>query len=181
MRPSSVDAPPPCSDGNGNAAQTTPSRRSFLARAAAAVAGLTAILAGIPVIGFLLSPVLRREPAVWRAVGALEDFPIGTTVLVRYLDPEPLPWAGFAGRSAAWLRRETADSFTAFSIYCTHTGCPVTWTPGADLFMCPCHGGVFHRDGSVAGGPPPRPLDRLPVRVRAGRVEIRPIGAPRTG
>jgi menaquinol-cytochrome c reductase iron-sulfur subunit len=38
--------------------------------------------------------------------------------------------------------------------------------------MCPCHGGVYYKDGSVAAGPPPRPLERYPVRVQDGQVEI---------
>ena len=46
--------------------------------------------------------------------------------------------------------------------------------------MCPCHGGVYYEDGSVAAGPPPHPLSRYPVRVTDGQVEIRtdpiPIG-----
>lgn len=156
-------------------------RRRFLTRLSLALGGIGALMAGIPVIGFLFSPVARREDEAWRPVGALDDFPVGETRQVTYLDPEPLPWAGFAAESAAWLRRESEAEFVAFSIYCTHTGCPVTWTPGAQMFMCPCHGGTFHRDGGVAAGPPPRPLDRLPVRVRNGRVEVRTVGAPLTG
>ena len=101
--------------------------------------------------------------------------------MVRYLDPEPLPGAGFAGQSGAWVRREGESEFVAFSMYCTHTACPITWSPGADLFLCPCHGGTFYRDGKVAGGPPPRPLDRFDIRVRDGQVWLRTMGAPRTG
>lgn len=156
-------------------------RRRFLQRASAGIAAAAALLAGVPLIGFLFSPVLRREGERWRAIGDVDIFPVGETVMVRYRNPDPLPWAGYAGRSAAWLRRDSARSFTAFSMYCTHAGCPVTWAGGAEMFMCPCHGGVFYRDGSVAAGPPQRPLERLPVRIRAGQVEIRTLGAPLPG
>ncbi|MDQ2900037.1 MAG: Rieske 2Fe-2S domain-containing protein, partial [Acidobacteriota bacterium] len=40
------------------------------------------------------------------------------------------------------------------------------------LFMCPCHGGVYYKNGDVAAGPPPKPLTKYPVRVRDGLVEI---------
>jgi menaquinol-cytochrome c reductase iron-sulfur subunit len=153
-------------------------RRRFLARLSYAIGGLAAVLAGVPVIGFLFSPVRRREPQVWRDVGAVDDFTPGDTVRVTYEDPDEPAWAGYAGRSAAWLRRDEDGSLVAFSVYCTHTGCPVNWTPGAQLFMCPCHGGTFHRDGRVAAGPPPRALDRHEVRVRNGRVEVRTLGVP---
>ena len=83
------------------------------------------------------------------------------------------PYLGRAcAKTAAWLRRESDQQFIAFAINCTHLGCPVRWLPNADLFMCPCHGGVFYKDGTVASGPPPKPLVTYPVRVRDGRVEI---------
>ena len=46
--------------------------------------------------------------------------------------------------------------------------------------MCPCHGGVYYEDGSVAAGPPPHALTQYPARVEGDEVEIRadpiPIG-----
>jgi menaquinol-cytochrome c reductase iron-sulfur subunit len=147
-------------------------RRTFLKKVVGVAVGIGAFVAGVPVIGLLVSPTLRREDEVWQVVGAVDEFGIGRTVGVTYVDPEPLPWAGFTAQSAAYIRRESADTFIAFSVYCTHTGCPVNWVADAGLFLCPCHGGVFHRDGAVAAGPVRRPLDRIPVRVQAGQVEI---------
>jgi menaquinol-cytochrome c reductase iron-sulfur subunit len=115
--------------------------------------GVAGALIGIPFIGFLFAPVLRRPVHdVWRPVGPAGEFPVGRTVKVTYMDPEPLPWAGFRAESAVWLRRTDAETFVAFSMYCTHTGCPVAWVESTSLFFCPCHGGAFHQDGSVVGG-----------------------------
>jgi menaquinol-cytochrome c reductase iron-sulfur subunit len=124
----------------------------------------------VPSVGFLLG--LRRTPRLWRDVGAVEQFALGGTVQVAFADPSPLPWAGVTAQTAAWLRRTGDQEFVAFSVDCTHLGCPVRWLPDADLFMCPCHGGVFYSNGTVASGPPPRPLSRYPVRVAEGRVQI---------
>ena len=60
---------------------------------------------------------------------------------------------GVTARTAAWLRRDSDASFTAFSVNCTHLGCPVRWFAEPKLFLCPCHGGVYNADGTVAGGP----------------------------
>ena len=147
-------------------------RRGFLAKLAIGLGGLGAALVGVPVAGFLLAPLLRRAPDFWRQVGAADQFKVGETVLVRFLDPSPLPWAGVTANTAAWLRRESDTQFAAFAVNCTHLGCPVRWLPDAELFLCPCHGGVFYHDGSVAAGPPPRPLTRYDVRVNGGQVEI---------
>jgi menaquinol-cytochrome c reductase iron-sulfur subunit len=91
---------------------------------------------------------------------------------VEFTDPSPLPWSGITAKTAAWLRRVNESEFIAFSINCRHLGCPVRWVAGPRLFMCPCHGGVYYEDGSVAAGPPPEPLARYPVRVNKGQVEI---------
>jgi quinol---cytochrome c reductase iron-sulfur subunit, bacillus type len=148
------------------------SRRRFLGRLSFALSGAIGAVATLPVIGFLLSPLLRKSPRVWRPVGKVDQFTIGKTVDVVFEDASPLPWAGVTARSAAWLRRDSAEEFTAFSVHCTHLGCPVRWVADAQLFLCPCHGGVYYPDGTVSAGPPPRPLPRYPVRVRGGQVEI---------
>lgn len=147
-------------------------RRAFLSKISFAVGGIGAALLGVPVVGFLLAPLLRRQPQVWVPVGAVAQFAANQTVLVTLSDPSPLPWAGVTARSAAWLRRTGTDQFVAFSVNCTHLGCPVRWLADAEIFMCPCHGGVFYRDGRVAAGPPPRPLYQYQVRIRDGQVEL---------
>lgn len=158
---------------------TDPGRRSFLARLSLGLAGLATFGAAVPLVGYFFRPA-RPERNVWRDVGALEEFPLGSTRKVVYPKADPDPWEGLAVRNAAWVRREGPEELVAFSIYCTHTGCPVNYVNDAGLFICPCHGGIFDRDGSVSAGPPPRPLDRAPVRVRAGRVEIgsQPVPTP---
>ncbi|HLH41867.1 MAG TPA: ubiquinol-cytochrome c reductase iron-sulfur subunit [Bryobacteraceae bacterium] len=147
-------------------------RRRFLARLSLALGSLAAALIALPVVGFLLAPLFESIAKKWRLVGALHDFQEGQTVAVKFEDASPVPWAGVTGQTAAWLRREPHNEFVAFAVNCTHLGCPVRWIETAQLFMCPCHGGVYNRDGSVAAGPPPRPLVRYPVRVLNGKVEI---------
>lgn len=133
---------------------------------------LAAAFVALPVIGFLLAPLFESITKKWRPVGALQTFEEGQTVAVKFEDASPVPWAGVTGQTAAWLRREPNGEFVAFAINCTHLGCPVRWIETAQLFMCPCHGGVYNSDGTVAAGPPPRPLVRYPVRVQDGQVEI---------
>lgn len=151
-------------------APTGPGRRRFLSRLSIVAGAVAAALVAIPGGLFLFG--LRRSPRVWRQVGSVDRFSVGATVEVAFQDPSPLPWAGVTAQTAAWLRRVSEHEFVAFSINCTHLGCPVRWLPDAEIFMCPCHGGVFYEDGRVASGPPPRSLTRYPVRVRNETVEI---------
>jgi quinol---cytochrome c reductase iron-sulfur subunit, bacillus type len=155
-------------------------RRKLLSRLSIGLGCVGASLVAVPVAGFLLRPLFEKIARQWRPVGTADQFQKGETVEVKFEDASPEPWAGVTGQSAAWLRRETDGNFIAFAVNCTHLGCPVRWLPKADLFMCPCHGGVYYQDGSVAAGPPPRPLTRYPVRVQDGRVEILTTPTPIT-
>jgi quinol---cytochrome c reductase iron-sulfur subunit, bacillus type len=158
--------------GGGAARGNAISRRNFLQMISIGMGLIGAALVGIPVIGFLFSPLFKKTDQVWRPVGKVDDFKIGTTSSVIFTDSSPLPWAGVAARSAAWLRRVDETNFEAFSVNCTHLGCPVNWIQSAELFMCPCHGGVYDQEGQVVAGPPPGPLTKYPVRVQSGQVQI---------
>jgi menaquinol-cytochrome c reductase iron-sulfur subunit len=160
------------------ASPTELSRRKFLERLSLTVGGVGALILVAPMAGFILAPFFVRARQVWRSVGKVDSFKIGETKAVNYEDASPLPWAGVTARSAAWLRRVDADTFIAFSINCTHLGCPVRWLASANLFMCPCHGGVYYQDGAVAAGPPPAPLPRYRVRVKDGDVQIQTAPIP---
>lgn len=148
------------------------SRRRFFSRLSLFVGSIGALIVAIPSGWFLIGGLRRPPPKIWRTVGQIPNFEIGSTTLVAFEDPSPLPWSGVTARTAAWLRRVSEDEFIAFSIDCTHLGCPVRWLPTADLFMCPCHGGVFYADGTVASGPPGRPLFRYPARIQGNDVQI---------
>jgi menaquinol-cytochrome c reductase iron-sulfur subunit len=134
--------------------------------------GFAAAVASIPMLGFFFGPMLRKFPPLWCDVGPLEKFKVGATVQVNLVTSDGLPWDGPAQRVGAWLRRDNEQGFTAFSSTCTHLGCPVRWIPSAELFMCPCHGGVYFKDGDVAAGPPPKPLQRFESRVKDGQVQV---------
>ena len=154
------------------------SRRRFFEKLSIALIGLCSAIVGLPLVGFIVAPFFRKVPEKWVTLGKPDDFQIGKTVAVTVTDPSSLPWAGVTAKSAVWLRREAEDTFIAFSVNCTHLGCPVRWLPDADLFMCPCHGGVYYSDGKVAAGPPPRPLFRFDVRVADGQVQMKQVIVP---
>lgn len=160
--------------------RTDENRRRFLIRLSLGVSALSAFIAGIPVISALLAPLLEKTPDVWRKVADLDELLVGDVKLVSFENADPEAWSGITARSAAWLRRDSVSGFTAFSANCTHLGCPVRWEEGAQLFMCPCHGGVYYKDGTVASGPPPKALVKYPVRVNKQQVEIKTAPVPIT-
>jgi len=60
----------------------------------------------------------------------------------------------------------------AISTSCTHLGCSVYWQQDKNQFYCPCHQGVFDKDGKVISGPPPRSLDSYRVELEGDNVFI---------
>jgi len=151
------------------------SRRQFLGRISVAIGALGAVLVGIPFVSFLLAPLINQPPETWINVGDVNSFKLGETVQVAYEDPYSLPYAGVSDKTAAWLRRylkDGKDTFEVFAVNCTHLGCPVQWVPDGEIFLCPCHGGVYYSDGQVAAGPPPKALPMYRVRLDKGQVQI---------
>jgi len=72
----------------------------------------------------------------------------------------------YSGEPAEVVR--TGSRVVARSLLCSHFGCRVQWQPEAGRYACPCHGGIFDREGRPVAGPPTRPLRVLPTEV-AGR------------
>ncbi|HXS95444.1 MAG TPA: Rieske (2Fe-2S) protein [Candidatus Limnocylindrales bacterium] len=158
----------------------SPERRKFLAWISIGLGSVAALLIGVPVVGFLVAPLFEAASTRWRSVGTADQFQPGNTTEVKFEDASSVAWAGVTAQTGAWLRREASGEFIAFAVNCTHLGCPVRWLQDAELFMCPCHGGVYYKDGTVAAGPPPRPLTHYAVRVRDGQVEILTMPTPIT-
>jgi menaquinol-cytochrome c reductase iron-sulfur subunit len=157
------------------------SRRDFFLKISLGLAGISAIAAAVPVVSAIIAPLLEKKNQLWRTVGKVDDFQTGSTSLVTFINADPQPYAGVTAKSAAWLRKNDENNFIAFAANCTHLGCPVRWENEAHLFMCPCHGGVYYADGTVAGGPPPKPLNQYEVRVFNKEVQIKTAPVPITG
>ncbi|GGP87718.1 Rieske 2Fe-2S domain-containing protein [Saccharothrix coeruleofusca] len=131
--------------------------RSGLIAGAATAAGVTA--------GSVLA--LARRPARSPAdpvshgpvIAAVDDVVVGSSK--SFTMPNGTP---------AYLLRPAPDTFLAFNATCSHQGCPVSYVgPG---FRCPCHGATYDGNGEVTGGPAPKPLVKVPVKIVEGQVVL---------
>jgi Rieske Fe-S protein len=149
------------------------SRRSFLFKVSIAINALVAAAIATPVIGYVLGPI-RRKGAYnsWIELGKVSDYHEGETVLATYRNPNTDKWDGDTGNVACYVRRDAGSKFTVFAVNCAHLGCPVRWFPQSELFMCPCHGGVYYSNGDRAAGPPERGLFTYDHQVIGGKLMI---------
>jgi cytochrome b6-f complex iron-sulfur subunit len=59
----------------------------------------------------------------------------------------------------------TASSFTAVQVSCTHQGTAIAYNESQHRFICPAHGSEFSDSGSVLVGPATLPLHEYTVSV----------------
>jgi menaquinol-cytochrome c reductase iron-sulfur subunit len=162
----------------------TISRRGFLMKLGILFNGFAAIVLALPIVRFLASSVTRGRASgylSWVSLGQASEFPEGETRLASFRNPLVMPTDGKTVDTACWVRRVAGDQFQVFAINCAHLGCPVRWFPQSGLFMCPCHGGAYYRDGSRASGPPERGLFQYPYRVENGLLTINAGQLPTPG
>jgi Rieske Fe-S protein len=149
-------------------------RRSFFgALMAIGTVGMGAILSA-PVLRYILYPLYAKSSGMdWSDVGAVSDFtgssaPVRKTISFAQRDG----WREVVSAQSVYVNRLADDQFEVMSAICPHLGCSVSWQPGQDEFVCPCHGGRFAPNGRHISGPPPRGLDTLPTRVQNGKLQV---------
>lgn len=161
-----------------------PARRAILLKLGIGFNAAVGALLAIPVLGYLLSSVSRQRKKgydAWISLGPLDHFPAGQTRMATYREPSANPSDGETANIPCWVRHLEGETFQIFAINCAHLGCPVRWFPQSNLFMCPCHGGVYYQDGSRASGPPPRGLFEYSYKVERGALFIKAGEMPTPG
>lgn len=149
------------------------SRRWFLLKASIALNGAVGLALAYPIIRYICSAVRPdSDYKSWVSLGSVGEFPDGQTRLAYFKNPFSRGWDGETDNVACYVRRVGTKEFQVFAVNCAHLNCPVRWFPESQLFMCPCHGGVYYADGSRASGPPPRGLFTYDWKIDGGQLHI---------
>lgn len=147
---------------------TSTTRRTFLTYVASAISAFIGIVAGVPILGYLVSPLRTKQEAAWINLGRVRDFSGPTPQIVQFTVTRRDGWVEVKEARSCWVIPSVGGTFLVVNGRCTHLGCAFSWkTDGeyAQKFYCPCHDGVYDQEGRVLDGPPPRPLDRLETKV----------------
>ncbi len=125
--------------------------------------GLTSLAFVAGQLWIALLALRHRSPGSLpeKEIASVAELPVGGSKVFDY------PRAG----AACVLTRVAADRFVAYGQKCTHLSCPVIPRPERNCLQCPCHEGAFDlATGEPIAGPPRRPLPRLRLETRNGRV-----------
>lgn len=146
-------------------------RRRFLGSITTGILSVIGGILGVLGGGAVLSSTVRRQ-ADWLAASALHELPdnepTAVTLSVLRLDG----YRDAIERRTIFLVKHGESDVAAFDSRCTHLGCLVAWDPQAQVFKCPCHGGVYERSGAVKDGPPHEPLVKIATRIEGDRVLV---------
>jgi len=131
------------------------SRRSFLRLGGAA--GLAA--AGAP----LLTSCGKDLPKVKSGKAIVAEKKLKPNSAVVFADAE-------TEDPRVLVRLESGD-LVMYSAECTHKGCTVGYKAEEQHLVCPCHDSTYSPlSGEVVSGPADKPLAKLPVEIKEGKV-----------
>ncbi len=133
-------------------------RTKFLTGVALVTGGVMTAAILVPVIGFAAADSLKEEEWRWVDIGPYSDYPPDAVTSIAVSGPYP------ESDRRAFIRNKNGGLIAIWN-RCAHLGCPVSYSPGGDVYSCPCHGGAYDSLGLVTSGPPPRPLDRFDIKI----------------
>ena len=133
-------------------------RRKFLNVLLGLLGSTTMVTFAYPLVKFLAPP--EAESKTRKLVVKKSEIPIGEAKAFTF------------NNTPVIVINRPDKGFIALSKVCTHLGCLVTYERGKKILLCPCHAGVYDIEGNVVSGPPPKPLQKFPVRVEGENVVI---------
>ncbi len=148
-------------------------RRSFLTGVILWVSGIIAAIIGVPAIGYFVSPALKTSKGEkWIALGKLGDVAIKKPKAVNFQIAIKDGWINSELTETAFIVREDQSKYIVLSNQCTHLSCKVYWSDEKQVYICPCHNGIYDMEGGNISGPPPRPLDRYKTKLQDDQIFI---------
>lgn len=149
------------------------SRRQFLNYTLTGVGGFMAAGMIMPMVRFAIDPVLKADAGgdfipTKQKIADLTNDPIRVDFTFEQKDA----WYESEVTNTAWVYKDEQGEIVALSPVCKHLGCTVDWNTSKDdpdHFFCPCHYGLYTKDGkNVPGTPPLAPLDVYPYKEKDG-------------
>ena len=149
-------------------------RRDLYRYGTIALGNLVALVLAVPGVAYLIDPLRHKQRAgdfdPLTRLGQLDE---GVPQAFPIIDERQDAWVKYPREpvGSVWLIRQPAgakEPVIALSAECPHLGCAVNLSADGKSFLCPCHTSNFAFDGKPLNQVPPRPMDRLEVKLSDG-------------
>jgi len=147
-------------------------RRGFLGKGIAAIAGSIGLAFALPLAGYAVLPAFTRRAWSWSEVGAISQLGVDDPKQFDVLLSLQSGWMKTASVRSVWAFRRANGEIVTYSPICPHLGCAYQWEAEKRQFHCPCHNSIYALSGEVLSGPAPRPLDQLPEKIENGQLYV---------
>jgi menaquinol-cytochrome c reductase iron-sulfur subunit len=148
-------------------------RRQFMSWVTGAISAIIGLGLGIPAIAYIVGPSLKKEEAQnWINLGSISKVELGIPTLFKTKIQRQTGWIVNEEEISVYILTENGRDFVAMSNICTHLGCRIRWIEDREEFFCPCHNGVFDKDGGIVAGPVPKPLDQFDTKVEDNQLFV---------
>jgi menaquinol-cytochrome c reductase iron-sulfur subunit len=140
------------------------SRRGFVAGMVALLGTIIGAIIGLPAVGYLLSPALKKsqtESDTWVPLGLVDELPVDEPTLFTFTRTKQIGWERSANSYGIYVLKKPDGQIET-----------VSWHEDQGQYVCPCHDGRFAIDGSIISGPQPRPLDQYEHKIEDGTIMI---------
>ena len=115
------------------------SRRRFFQWVTRGVMGVIGFALAVPLVGYVVSPALKRREKTWVDVGSVNEVPVGEPAQLEYIATIRDGYVETKTHKAIWAMKQSDGQVTTYSPMCPHLGCGYAWDRGEKHFKCPCH------------------------------------------
>ncbi len=140
------------------------SRRLFsigiLATVGASVIGL-----GTAAVRFFIGDSFKAKKQNWIKLNEVSSLTANEVhkVVIHFRGKDA--WRRVENSKTVYVFSEDGQNYTVLDATCTHLGCLVRWKEDDQHFSCPCHKGIFSKEGLVISGAPTKPLQQLEIKI----------------
>jgi Rieske Fe-S protein len=159
---------PPIQSQSGKWDKGAMSRRGFLQLGVLTTTSVGALTVSGVMSRFLVGDAMEAKEGKWVQVGDVEGLPPGEVHKVAFSYRTTDAWRKVERSGTLYAFSDDGSNYVALDATCTHLGCLVRWKKDDNHFACPCHQGLFSKEGEVLAGAPSKPLRQLQTKIENG-------------
>lgn len=158
-------------DRDSSAGPCRITRRDFI-KIGSATASTTLAAGLVPAVAVAAAPAPKADAYPVTRVADLASIKVDTPVTFSYPD-ESSPAVLVRLKQPAAGGVGPGNAIVAYSMLCTHKGCPVSYRPERKLLICPCHWSSFDpsKSGQMVIGQGSQALPQITLRVQGSTVQ----------